>query len=193
MASPAPAVREHRRSRVCDPPIVEKPRPRERLDRVAALRVAHAPLREPRVELGHRAVAGAQRAAPRSRRRPGLAIARPCAAVGSGRRDGFLLERRRASSRSAAPAPRSRPPPPPPPTAATAPRRSATRARLPGSRRGSAATTSGCSLQEGGRVLAPLAEPLVAEAEVRARLLHDLPLDARRRARCPPTRSRSRR
>src|SRR5581483_8647721 len=37
----------------------------------------------------------------------------------------------------------------------------------------------GVLLEEGGRVLAPLAEPLVAEAEVRARLLDDLPLDRR--------------
>jgi hypothetical protein len=36
----------------------------------------------------------------------------------------------------------------------------------------------GVLLQERGRVLAALAEALVGEAEVRARLLHELPLEA---------------
>ena len=47
--------------------------------------------------------------------------------------------------------------------------------------------------EERGRVLPALAEPLVAEGEVRARLLDDLPLDGRRRARCPPRRCPARR
>ena len=47
--------------------------------------------------------------------------------------------------------------------------------------------------QERGRVLAALAEPLVAEAEVRARLLDDLPLEPDVERRCPPRRCPRRR
>ena len=47
--------------------------------------------------------------------------------------------------------------------------------------------------QEGGRVLAPLAEPLLVEAEVRARLLDDLPVEPGLEHRALPGGSPSRR
>ena len=62
------------------------------------------------------------------------------------------------------------------PEAAAAPRRSARREPRPGCGPGSAGRGRDAR-QEVRGVLASLAEPLVAEAEVRARLLDDLPLD----------------
>ena len=54
-------------------------------------------------------------------------------------------------------------------------------------------TDVGMLAQERGRVLAPLAEPLVAEAEVRARLLDDLALEPGVEDRSLPGDARSRR